>query len=259
MNLTVFSIILNGMPFLPMQFAMLNRLNIRWRWICVEGAAANTNCTAWCVRQPPQLSRDGSQEFLDSISTHPRVTIVRKPFWQGGKVEMCNAALELINEPCVLLESDVDELFETVQIERMVQLFDTMPKVDHMRFWCRFFLGPNIVATSSNGYGNRANSEWLRAWRFSPGQRFSRHEPPALPGSDKFGLSRDETKAYKLVFDHLAYFDEKQVANKCRFYNYANGVNHWRRLQQNKTWPVKDLRTFLPWVGPGASADLLFK
>ena len=30
-------------------------------------------------------------------------------------------------------------------------------------------------------------------------------------------------------------------------------------LQANTKWPVKDLKSFLPWVGPNASADLLFK
>jgi hypothetical protein len=30
-------------------------------------------------------------------------------------------------------------------------------------------------------------------------------------------------------------------------------------LQRNPQWPVKDLKQFLPWVGSGASADLLFK
>ena len=33
----------------------------------------------------------------------------------------------------------------------------------------------------------------------------------------------------------------------------------WEALQTNTKWPVKDLKSFLPWVGPNASADLLFK
>ena len=93
MKLHVLTIVLDGMPTLPAIFFNLNALKLDWTWHVVEGAAANTNCTKWCAQQQPRLSLDGTSEFLDMISRHPRVKLYRKPWWAGGKVEMVNAPL----------------------------------------------------------------------------------------------------------------------------------------------------------------------
>lgn len=100
--LHIFTIVLDGMPFLPIQFSTFNRLDFPWTWHVVEGAAANVRDTGWCQPQDPRLSQDGSKEFLDSISRHPRVKIYRSPWWPQGKTEMVNAAVAAIKEPCLL-------------------------------------------------------------------------------------------------------------------------------------------------------------
>jgi hypothetical protein len=250
-------IVLDGMPFLPMQISEFEKLKIEWTLHLVHGAANNKGSTAWCKSQIPRFSRDGTSEFINGILKHPRIKVYQRQLWVGGKDEMVNKPLQYITEPCVLFTPDVDEIFTANQIEKIVQLFEERPDVMRMYFYCRYFLGEKIISTSTNGYGNRLG-EWLRAFRFTPGMTFSQHEPPVLAGNSRgISLGRDVTRGLGLVFDHFAWQLESQAIFKEKFYGYKDAAACWRRLQENKTWPVADLRIFLPWTGDGASADLV--
>jgi hypothetical protein len=255
MKLVVFTIVKNGMPFIPTIFFNLQATNLDWRWIVAEGSSLNTHCTAWCNRQEAGLSSDGTSEFLDMISKHPRVTILRKEMWDG-KVEMVNACLAEIKESCVLMQMDSDEIWRPDAIEKIVQLFSTYPQHKRAYFWCVYYLGLNVVTTSGNGYGNREDMEWLRAWRFTPGQIFQRHEPPQLSGSEGGFFNRDFTREWGIRIHHFAWWCENQVAYKEQFYNYPSALQKWRALQQNEKWPIKNLKDWMPWVGDFASADV---
>jgi len=256
MKLVVFTIVKNGLPFLPTIFFNLQSTKLDWRWIVAEGASLNTHCTAWCNQQEPGLSQDGTTEFLDMLKDHPRVTVLRKEMWDG-KVAMCNACLAEIKEPCVLLQQDSDEIWRSDALENLVRLFTRYPDVKTLYSWCQYYLGVNVVATSFDGYGNRDRMEWLRAWRFEPGMKFSRHEPPIMDGNKGQVMSRNESQQAGIGFSHYAWWSENQVAYKEQFYGYPHALYHWQLLQSNTEWPVKDLRAFLPWVGAGASADKL--
>ncbi len=248
------------MPWITNHLPVFNRLRIPWHWVIVEGVARNTGSTRWCTRMEPRLSRDGTHEYLNSISDHPCVTVVSRLEWEGGKDQQVNRALEEFKEPGVLLQVDSDELWMTQQLEVMVAAFEENEQAKWMMFFCRYFLGHNIVITSENCYGNR-RGEWMRAWRFRPEMRFLSHEPPVLVGADirTAGFHPHITKHMGLVFDHYAYATEAQLALKEKFYGYTGAVEQWRRLQANKDWPVNDVQRFLPWVGPGVTADLLWK
>jgi hypothetical protein len=258
MKLYVFTIVLDGMPFLPTLFANLNRLpaSVDWRWSIAEGAAMNVNCTRWCQSQAPRLSVDGTSEFLAGLRSHPRIRVHQKPRWEG-KLEMVATCLVDFREPGVLLECDSDELFLPHQLEGILALFAARPAIKCARFFCRYFVGANIVITSEDGYGNRPG-EWQRAWRWSGHGRALSHEPPVMEGLESPCATREETRILGLVFDHYAYAFEKTVEMKERFYGYRGAVAQWRRLQTNTRWPVR-LRDFLPWVDDRATADLLVK
>jgi len=245
------------MPFITWHLPVFNRLSIPWHWLVAEGAAMNVKDTSWCVRQEPRLSRDGTTEYLESIKGHPKITVLQNPRWEG-KVEQCNACLSRITEPCILLQADSDELWTADQLESIVAFFKAYEEIKCARFFCRDFVGQNILVTSTHAWGNRP-TEWLRAWRFEPGMKFDRHEPPVLIGATDPCATREQTREVGLVFDHYSYAFEKQVAYKCHWYNYPNGLNWWKRLQQNKTWPVNNLKDFLPWVDHGVTADRLHK
>lgn len=246
------------MPQIRWHLPVLNALNADWTWHVAEGAAANVADTAWCKPQAPRLSRDGTTEYLNSLSGHPRVRLYRKQLW-NGKTEMFNTMLKNINEPCLLLQMDSDEVWNVEQLARLIVLF-SKPDFQHKTcayFFCRYFVGLNIVITSINTYGNKAG-EWARAWRFTPDMKFKSHEPPILEGLNQVPFHREFTAECGLVFQHYAYAFPEQVAFKERFYNYKDASLHWQKLQQNKVWPTK-LKNWLPWIKDEAVADLLHK
>lgn len=241
------------MPFITWHLPVLNTLPFEWHWTVAEGAAMNMKCTSWCRPQKPRHSNDGTVAYLEEIARHKRVTVITRSSWDG-KVAMCNACLANVVDPCVLLQMDADELWTADQLGTLLQFFEAYPGLNCARFYCQYFLGQNIVSTGQDSYGNNPG-EWLRAWRYTPGMRFERHEPPVMGGMKEISATREQTKECDLVFQHYAYAFLKQVEFKQEFYGYKDAVKHWLRLQQNTRWPVK-LQEFLPWVDANATADL---
>jgi len=255
MKLHILTIVLDGMPWLPSHLAVFNTLNVDWHWHIVEGVAANTHCTKWCRTLLPRLSVDGTTEFLDDISAHKRVTIYRKEQWDG-KIEMVNAPLKVIQEPGLLWEMDADELWTKAQIETGVNLFIANPNRQLAQFKCRYYFGPDIVITSDNTYGNHHDYEWYRLWRWTPGQLFTTHEPPRLPGSTEHKIPIADTEKAGLVFEHYAYATPEAVSFKEYYYGYTNALENWHKLQENKKWPAR-LGEFIPWIKDEATASRL--
>lgn len=256
MKLHIITIALDAMPWIAHHLPVFNQLRCDWHWSIAEGAAMNVKDTAWCQPQEPRLSRDGTSDYLATLRRHPRVTVVQRQSWQG-KVDMVNALLPIHKEDCVLMQIDADEIWTAQQLDSIVSLFETGPNLGSTQFYCRYFVGHNIVITSDNTYGNH-KGEWMRAWHWRPGARFMKHEPPILDRVIGVTMPREETRYRGLTFDHYAYVTPQQVAYKEKFYGYAHAVEHWQRLQANRQWPVK-LSKFLPWVKDEAVADLLHK
>jgi hypothetical protein len=259
MKITFFTIVLNGAPWIYNHLPMMQRLtNIDWRWIVIEGAAKPVKDTAWCKPIKPMLSDDGTHEYLQSISNHPRVEFRCSKEWEG-KLNMCNVAIDtFINEPCLLIQLDADELYEAWQIVFAMEMFKANPDYNTAQLFCRYYVGNNIVITSKDNYGNRA-SEWKRMWRFEPGMRWKSHEPPVWENFEEKIISREQMAGRGIVFEHHAYATEAQVKFKEVYYGYERAFWNWNKLQVNTKWPVKELRDFLPWVDEGATADRLYK
>ena len=215
--------------------------------------------TAWMGNQQGKVSHDGTNQFLSALGNHPRITVNSKPEW-GGKTEMINAALTAFKKDGILLQMDSDELWTADQMRRLVGLFAANPEYNTVKVKMDYMLGPNVISTSTDGYGNRSN-EWVRAWRYSVGLWMECHEPPVFNGNRGRVCGRDESEAILGPILHMAWVTPQQVAFKQRIYRggYEGACEQWEALQANTKWPVKDLKTFLPWVGNGASADLLFK
>lgn len=252
MTLNILTLVLNGHPFLPLHLPVFEALDIPWHWSISEGQAANVNCSRWCKKVPAGLSTDGSHEYLDSIRGHPNVSITSRPWWQGGKREMCDLATSNFKSPGVLLQNDVDEFHSTDQLRSIARLFEINRKAGRAYFPCRFYVGPQIMVIPS---GQR--NVWLRAWRFSPGMKWKSHEPPILNENKGSAIDETTTEQLGLTFDHFSYVTEAQVAYKEAFYGYTGALQGWRRLQENTQWPVQNLREFLPWAPNGVKATLI--
>ena len=260
LKLNIFTIVLDGSPWVGAQFAELCRLrDIDWHWSIVEGASLPVKDTAWMGNQTGKVSHDGTHQFLRALADHPRITVNSKPEWDG-KTEMINAALTAFKDDGILLQMDSDELWKADQLAQLRRIFMWNPEYNTVQVEMDYMLGPNVISTSTDGYGNRKN-EWIRAWRYQVGLWMERHEPPVFNGNkDKICERDDSTKLLGKIL-HMAWVTPQQVAYKQCIYRggYDNACEDWDKLQKNSDWPVKDLKQMLPWVGPNASADLLFR
>lgn len=259
MTIHFFTICLDGMPWLPLIWGELRKLQFPWTWHVMEGVAANVHDTRWCNSIPERLSNDGTTQFLAAVQFDRRVRVYQKKLWDG-KIEMVNAPLKSIKEPCLLWEIDADEIWTATQIERMRSMFIREPKRTTAQFYCRYFFGPEIFACDAGKFGNRAY-DWLRVWRFKPGMRFAKHEPPTLVNANgtpfkDVRFTQKETSDVGLVFDHHAYSLRKTVAFKQQYYRgeknaYQNAVAEWEYLQKCTKFPVQ-INKYLSWVDDDA-------
>ena len=90
--LTIFTIVLNGMPFIERHLAEFQKLKIPWRWRIVEGVSEPLGCTRWCKQVPEKWHKDfksidGTHEYLNSIQGGNVIVYSQgKPF--NGKLEI---------------------------------------------------------------------------------------------------------------------------------------------------------------------------
>jgi hypothetical protein len=268
-----FTIVLNGMPFLRHHLPILQQLTVPWEWHIAEGLAELKHDTAWSVRRrwsirkpfrlqscgwlPHQFhtegrSIDGTTEYLDEIAqADSRVKVFRTPlgtYWDG-KREMVRATYAGINTETLLWQVDSDELWTVDQIHKVHAMFAASPDKMAARYWCHYYVGPELEILDRNCYGNGPDG-WIRTWRTRPGDVWEAHEPPLLVRDGVPLCSRsflqDETERQGLVFEHYAYVTEQQVAFKEAYYGYSSALRHWRKLQTAK--PPMQLHRYLPWV-----------
>lgn len=271
LSLHIFTIVLNGKPFILEHLNRFKELPLDWHWHIVEGVADLVHDTSWSratggtvasAFHRSGLSADGTTEYLDAIARrHPeRITIYRPPpdrFWEG-KLEMVSAPLATIDTECILWQIDADELWTANQITSVMQMFAERPEVSAARYYCTFFVGQALVTNDINCYGNHAQyGEWLRTWRFRPGDRWLSHEPPQLCRQAQDGswrdvasygvFTQDETACRGAVFRHHAYCTRMQLAFKESYYGYAGAIKSWEQLQGQNLFPVR-LAEYFPWV-----------
>jgi glycosyltransferase involved in cell wall biosynthesis len=264
-----FTLVLNGEPFIRHHIEAFRALPFRWVWHVIEGVADLKHDTAWSLSAGGRIpeafheagrSNDGTSAYLDRLAAEfpAQVRVYRKPpgaFWDG-KREMTNAPLPHIGEECLLWQVDADELWTTAQIVAARALFLEEPDRTAAFYWCWYFVGEDVVVTTRNCYAQNPAQEWLRTWRFRPGDSWARHEPPQLVRQMANGTAVDvgrlrpfahaETEERGLVFQHFAYATPAQVRFKELYYGYAGALDAWRRLQESKL-PAR-LGEFLPWV-----------
>ncbi|KAH8096141.1 glycosyl transferase [Aureococcus anophagefferens] len=282
-RLVVFTLLLNGMPFITHHRKVLDKLELpraarapgrrparrrRWEWHVVEGVAAGRADAARPYAEDPipasfhrgGLSVDGSSEYVDGLAASDARVVVHRPrkggFWRD-KGEMAAAALNAASPGpgALLLQLDVDELWTADALGAALRLLGDSD-LTCAYFHCHFLVGPKLATATPRGYGHSDAYEWLRLWRADPDDVFwASHAPPRLalrtgagwePLAGARCLGHNATAAAGAVFTHHAYVAERQVAFKERFYGYAGAVDGWRRLQAAE--PPVPLADYLPWV-----------
>lgn len=275
-----FTIVLNGKPFIEYHINVFRQLPFKWHWHIIEGVAELKNDTAWSLGNGGRisndlhnngLSNDGTTAYLDSIENQftENITIYRKSggsFW-NGKLEMVNEPLPNINEECILWEIDADELWTAEQINQVRQIFIDRPEMNAAYYLCNFFVGEELITTTIDTYGNNTAYEWLRTWRFKPGDKWISHEPPRLCRMDAQGrwhnladgnyFDHPFTSGRNLIFQHFAYAAPAQLLFKEKYYGYKNALAQWVELQQNKEYPIL-LKNYFGWVNDETLVDNVF-
>lgn len=266
------TIVLNGEPFIRYHIEMLKRLPFRWHWHIVEGVASLVKDTAWSVAAGGRIdssfhdrgrSNDGTSAYLDELAAAfpNNVTIYRKDldqFWDG-KLEMVSAPLPNMREPGLLWQIDADEIWTQAQVETVRAAFHRQPDLTAAFFWCDYYVGPRAAISTRYNYAQNPAQEWLRVWRYAPGDFWEAHEPPTLVrrarGGRRIDLGRakplwhDETEAMGAVFQHFAYVTPEQARFKELYYGYADAEKRWRDLQAAvKAGGPLLLADYFPWV-----------
>jgi glycosyltransferase involved in cell wall biosynthesis/GT2 family glycosyltransferase len=270
-----FTIVLNGEPFIRYHLDMMLKLPFRWHWHIVEGVAELINDTAWSVAGGGRIdgslhregrSHDGTSTYLDEIAAaHPdKITLYRKPpnvFWRGKK-EMVAAPLVNVREPCLLWQIDSDELWADSQIVAVREAFQRESERTAAFFWCCYFVGPRALISTRYNYAQNPSQDWLRVWRFEPGDQWQAHEPPTLVRKGKDDLARvapfnqDEMEAIGAVFQHFAYVTPEQLRFKEVYYGYAGALDGWRKLQFDiGVGELVLLRNYFSWVHDDTLVD----
>ena len=149
----------------------------------------------------------------------------------------------------------------------MRNLFLEQPDRTAAYYWCDYFVSPDAIVTTRYGYAANPRDEWLRTWRYRPGDRWQTHEPPILGrrrriASVDLGYTdpflHDETEAVGAVFQHFAYATEEQVRFKESCSGYVDAVDAWQGLRKavrEADGPLR-LRDYLPWVEDDTLVDL---
>lgn len=267
-----FTIVLNGEPFIRYHLDVFKQLPFEWHWHIVEGVADLKHDTAWSLQSGGRvpdalhrngLSHDGTTEYLDEIQQqHPKnITLYRKlagEFWEG-KREMVNAPLANIQTACLLWQVDVDELWTIEQLIAGRDRFVQFPQKTAAYYWCWYFVGETLMISSRHCYSQNPRQEWLRTWRYEPGDTWATHEPPRLVRSSEEvaaidAFDHDDTEAAGLVFQHFAYVTAEQLHFKEVYYGYKDAIDRWMKLQQETRFPVR-LRQYFPWVHDFTTVD----
>ena len=248
----------NAEPWIQHHIDVFKKLRRPWTWSVCEGV---TPCpwagTITADMHHEGLSTDGTHEYLEHLDGQfPNVKLYRNDTYLTEKFQLMLADVK--DAESLVWQVDADEFWTAEQIERMAAMFERYPYHAAAWFYCRFFVGPNLVLARGNGNsaGNMAY-EWVRVWRWRPECRYVKHDPPevATPVCANIAkapaafFSREVTAAEGLVFDHHAFEIPAQVQYKETRYGFQGALERWRLLQTAKL-PV-DVYDYLPWLGHG--------
>ncbi len=273
-----FSLAFNGLPFIRHHLPVFCQLPFPWHWHVVSGLAEAEPARALSPPSAgsitgklshPGLTPDGTTAYLDRLAAQypDRLTLYRPPggvSWASRR-EMFNAPLSNIHQECLLWQVDPEDLWSVEQIIRARELFLADPERTAAFYYCYPFVGPHLVVTSRNTYGNQSAHEWLRTWRFSPGCQWTQENPPRLchraqgKPVDLAAINpfwQAETEAHNLVFQRFACATESQLAFQEACCGHGQAVHNWQRLQANRRFPVL-LKDYFPWVSDLARVDRL--
>lgn len=258
-QLQIFTIVLNGEPFIERQLEVARSLSMPFKWVFVEGPAKPVKDTAWCKELPLGsycnifrgnatycASTDGTFDLIERAQMeHDGICHMVSDLPWHGKVDMCNAALSYFDAGPVI-QIDVDEFWTKEQLEelaRLLWMYQGMKRKLAFKFKCRYWITDKHRLVTDGAYGNYG-TEWIRAWCWDGKSRFASHEPPFIEGTQGVVSLKNQPEFW---FEHYAYATRKAVAFKEKYYGYDGAVAAWEKLRAENPQHGK-IADWLPWV-----------
>lgn len=232
-----FTIIYNGAHHLEHNGWGEKLANMLDLWVIVEGYAKNTGSTSWCKNIT--VEEDGTNDLLKKLA--PGNTHVHHIECSGkNKDEMVNIALDTLDghvyvyrDNPFLYQLDVDEVWTEEQMDEAERML-VEQDADCGCFHANHFVGPSLVAKGEWGEGNAPDdplrNAYRRLWRWK-GQVFETHEPPVLEG----GNGKEVLLPQR--FNHYAYYFQKDVKFKEKYYGYTDLLKRWTMLNAMTNFP----------------------
>ena len=119
------------------------------------------------------------QSFPLNVFIHRPQFYKSTPVWID-KIEMNNIALQHLNKSCLLVQLDVDEMWNADQLFKANQLFVKNQDKKCAYFHCHYYITPSLMTISRGVYSHNDEIEWLRMFQYNPGDFFISHAPPSL-------------------------------------------------------------------------------
>jgi len=237
-----FTIIYNGLHHLEHNDYGEYLPRILDKWIIVEGAAEPGGSTNWCNSLNKGHSDDGTLNYIKRLALeYDNVFFVFNLKGKGewvSKDEMVNAALSVLlaqgETDCFLWQIDADEQWSGPDMDKAENALADFGGSCGC-FHAEYFVGKGIVAQGCWGEGSDPadplRNAYRRLWRWK-GQKFQTHEPPLLVGGNGREVLLDQR------FKHYAYYFEKDVIFKSKYYkDYADVHHKWMDLQKEEVFP----------------------
>lgn len=240
-----FTIIYNGMHHLEHNNWGCKLPTMLDYWVIVEGAANPGGSTNWCKEiSNGDSSTDGTWSTTGELAgCRENVVCIgmagRK--WHS-KDEMVNAAIKEIKDKYqskmdqinCLWQFDIDEQWLPIQLN-LAEILLIYSGADCGCFHANHYVGKNLIAKGTWGEGydpdDPLRNAYRRLWRWK-GQFFKTHEPPVLEGGNGKEILLPQR------FDHYAYYFEKDVLFKSKYYKgYEDLHEKWLSLQNETKFP----------------------
>lgn len=237
------------MPWVTFHYPEFRKLKLPWEWHVIDGLAEQEHGHVGGYG-----STDGTKEYFRDMKWDNRVQF-HNLLNVASMAFTMNVPMGSISAETLVFKVDCDEIWTADQIHEIHAMFSENPSKNHALFWCNYYIGPKVIVTTRNAWGNKSG-EWPRVWRVNPGARWFAETPPIIEGMVLNAFTQDQTERRGLVFDHYAYVLESQAREKDVRYHQTGTYEGWLRLQKNTQWPVR-LKNFFPWVEPEVMADCI--
>lgn len=185
-------------------------------------------------------------EYLKSIDSENKITVISKKGEWNGKTEMCNSFMHLVQAD-YLWQLDVDEFYKPEDIKKVIAYLSEHPEVTCVQFYAKYFIG-SFDTISVGEFGN-AHFEWNRIFKVNKYCRWLRHEPPKLvdnrvgkPMDEINLLNRIKTMAMGIYMYHYSYVTRKDILFKEQFFGTPDLVDYLVRVKKEidiSAYPIK--------------------